>query len=127
MTLAFSLILLFAYAAADQSTTVSPAEQLSALATRGIEIDDNFYADLKKAGQDTALVSAANKKYRDDASAWAESAKPLVEANPTEPAALDVILAMNEVHYVDDGLVQLVRAHHFTSPKVLGFLNSFSQ
>jgi thiol-disulfide isomerase/thioredoxin len=127
MNLAFPFIVLFAQAAADQSGTVSLTEQLAAVAKRGMEIRDNFYADLKRAGQDGPLVTAANNKYRADASAWAQGARPLVEANPTEPAALDVVLAMNEVHYVDDRLVLLVRTHHFTSSRVLGFLNSFSQ
>ena len=125
MTIAFSFILLVVYAAGDPSTTVSPAEQLSALAKRGIEIRDNFYADLKKASQDRSKVSEANHKYRADASAWAQSVKPLVEANPTEPAALDVILAMNEVHYVDDRLVQVVRRAPLPEPKGSWFPQQF--
>jgi thiol-disulfide isomerase/thioredoxin len=127
MTLGFPLIILLACAAADEAKTVSPAEQLAALAKRGIEIHDNFYSELRKAGQDRALASAANNKYRDDAAAWAASVTPLIEANPTEHATLDLILAMNEIHHVDDRLVLLLREHHFTSPKVLRLLNSFSQ
>lgn len=127
MTVAFSLILLCVYLPGGESSMDSPAEQLSALAKRGIEIRDNFHADLKKASQDSSKVGEANEKYRADTFAWARSVKSLVVANPAEPAALDVILVLDEVHYVDDPLVELVRAHHFTSPKVLGFVQSFSQ
>jgi thiol-disulfide isomerase/thioredoxin len=127
MTLLVPFIAFFAQAVAGQSTTVSSAEQLAAFAKRGTEIRDKFYANLKKAGRDTALATAANEKFHEDASAWAQRGTILVEANPAEPAALDVMLAMNEIHYVNDRLVRLVREHHFASPKVVGFLNSFSQ
>lgn len=127
MTLGLSLVVVLACAAADESKTVSPAEQLAALARRGFEIHDNFDSDLRQARHDRTLVSAANQKYHDDAAAWAKSVTPLIEANPTEHATLDVILAMNEIHYVDDRLVRLLREHHFTSPKVLGLISSFSQ
>jgi thiol-disulfide isomerase/thioredoxin len=127
MNLVFPLVVLSVCVPPDESKTVAPADQLAALAKRGIEIHDNFYSELRKAGHDRALVSEANKKYRDDAADWAKSAMPLIEANPTEPATLDVILAMNEIHYVDDRLVLLLRKHHLTSPKVLRLLNRFSQ
>jgi len=127
MTLAALFIVLVAHAFAEQSTTDSVGEQLAALAKRGIEIRDNFNADLKKAGQDMPLVSAANDKYRSDAKAWSQRAAALVAAHPAEPAALDVILAMSEIYYVDDRLVAILREHHFASPKVLRMLNGFSQ
>src|SRR3954464_10220551 len=92
------LFLAFLIAAAEPGPSVSPAEQLAALAKQGMQIHDNFYAELKKAGHDMPLVTAANQKYHDDAKAWAERATPLVEANPSEPATLDVILAMNEIY-----------------------------
>src|SRR5262245_22121073 len=99
MNLLFPLLVLSVCAPPDESKTASTADQLAALAKRGIEIHDNFYSELRKAGQDRARVSELNKKYSDDAAAWAKSATPLIEANPTEPATLDVILAMNEIHY----------------------------
>jgi thiol-disulfide isomerase/thioredoxin len=127
MTIVIPLLVLLVCAPADELKKVEPAEQLAALAKHGIQIHDNFYSELRKAGQDRTLVSDANKKYRDDAAAWAKSATPLIEANPTESATLDVILAMNKIYYVDDRLVQILRKHHLTSPRVLELLNSFSQ
>src|SRR4051812_44442444 len=127
MTIVIPLLVLLVCAPADESKTVGSAEQLAALAKRGNEIHDNFYSELRKAGQDRTLVSEANNKYRDEAAAWAKSATPLIEANPTESATLDVILAMNNIYYVDDGLVLILRKHHLTSPRVLELLNGFSQ
>jgi thiol-disulfide isomerase/thioredoxin len=127
MNFAFPLIVLLACAPAEESKTDSSAEQLAALVERGIEIRDTFESDLKKAGRDRPLVSAANKQYRADAADWAKSATELIEANPTEPATLDVLLQMDKIYNVDDRLIPLLRAHHFDSPKVLEFLNSFSQ
>jgi thiol-disulfide isomerase/thioredoxin len=122
MSLSISL-LLFALALADDS----PAGQLTALAKEGPAIQDNFYAELKKAGRDTRAVSEANRKYRADAKAWAERATPLLKAHPSEPAALDVVLALDKIYYVDDSLVLLVRENHFASPKVLALVHSFCQ
>lgn len=127
MTIVIPLLVLLVCAPADEPKTVGSAGQLAALAKRGNEIHDNFYSELRKAGQDRTLVSESNNKYRDDAAAWAKSATPLIEANPTESATLDVILAMNKIYYVDDGLVLLLRKHHLASPKVLELLNGFSQ
>ena len=104
----------------------SPADQLTVLAKKGLAIHDNFYAELKTAKDDKA-VSEANRKYRDDANAWAAQANPLLKAHPSEPAALDVVLAMDEISHVDDRVVQLVRENHFASPKVLGLVHSFCQ
>ena len=127
MTLAIPLLFVALTAATADSTSAVAAEQLAALAKDGTAIHDNFYAELKKAGHDMPRVAAANQKYNADAKAWAERATPRVEANPDEPASLDVILAMNEIYSVDDRLVLLVRGHHFASPKVLKFVQSFSQ
>lgn len=125
MTLAIPLLL--ALAAADAPPAASPAEQLAALAKEGTAIRDTFHADLKKAAHDRPLVIAANDKYFADGAAWAKRAAPLVEAHPSEPAALEVILAMHEMSSVDDKLVAILREHHFASPKVLALLNTFSQ
>jgi thiol-disulfide isomerase/thioredoxin len=127
MYVGISLVFLLACATADESKTSSTTEQLAALTKRGIEIHDAFYSELKKAGHDRQLIAAANNKYHEDATAWAETAMPLIEANPTEPATLDLILAMNKIHYVDDRLVRILHEHHFTSPKVLDLVQSFSQ
>jgi thiol-disulfide isomerase/thioredoxin len=121
MTL-FVPFLLVALAFADDS----PADQLTALAKEGIAIHDNFYVELKAAKDDKAS-SEANRKYRDDAKAWAARANPLLKSHPSEPAALDVVLVMKEISHVDDRVVQIVREHHFASPKVLGLVHSFCQ
>ncbi len=34
---------------------------------------------------------------------------------------------MDQIHFVDDETVAILREHHFASPKVLALLNSFSQ
>jgi thiol-disulfide isomerase/thioredoxin len=120
-------VLLISLGAADSSTSPSPADQLATLAKEGAAINAAFYAELKKAGHDMPRVSAANKKYSDDSSAWAKRARVLLKAHPAEPAALDVILAMAEIDFVDDEIVAILREHHFASPKVLALHNSFSQ
>lgn len=104
----------------------SPADQLAALAKEGFAIHDSFYAELKAAKDDNASIEA-NRKYRDDAKAWAARANPMLKAHPSEPAALDVLLAMDEISYVDDRAVQLLRENHFASPKVLRLVHSFCQ
>jgi len=121
------LILLISFFAADPTSSPSPADQLAGLAKEGTAIHDNFHAELTKAGHDMARVLAANEKYRADSSAWAERASVLLKAHPAELAALDVILAMDQIHDVDDDAVAILREHHFASPKVLALLNSFSQ
>ncbi len=105
-------ILLLSFFAADQTPSPSPADQLAGLAKEGTAIHDNFFAELTKAGHDMARVTAANENYRADSSAWAERAGELLKAHPAEPASLDVILAMNEVHYVDDDAVVLPQDRH---------------
>jgi thiol-disulfide isomerase/thioredoxin len=110
------------------STDSTPiAEELAQLAKDGTAIETNFYEELKKAGRDMPLVRAANDKYRVDTSAWAERANSLLKGHPAEPETLDVILTMNEIHYVDDETVAILREHHFRSPKVLELMQSFAQ
>lgn len=116
-------LILFALFAVDPSS----ADQLEQLAKEGIAIEQNFHAELTKAGRDMPRVLDANEKYRAESSAWSKRASTLVKAHPAEPATLDVILAMGEIHYVDDETVAILREHHFASPKVFGLLNSFSQ
>ena len=94
---------------------------------RGPPSRTTSHAELNKAGHDMPRVIAANEKYHADSSAWAKRASALLKAHPAEPAALDVILAMNQIHYVDDETVAILREHHFANPKVLTLLNSFSQ
>jgi thiol-disulfide isomerase/thioredoxin len=120
-------LLLLSFVAADGAPSASPAEQLAGVAKEGTAIRNDFYAELKKAGRDMPRVIAANKKYRDDSSAWGTRASALVKAHPAEPATLDVILTMSQIHYVDDETVAILGEHHFASPKVLGLLNDFSQ
>ncbi len=72
-------------------------------------------------------VTAANEKYRADSAAWAARASALLKAHPAEPATLDVILAMSQIHYVDDETVAILREHHFASPKVLALLKRFAR
>lgn len=121
------LVLLLSFAAADAPPSTSPADQLLEFAKQGTAIQKNFDSELRKAGHDMPRVSAANEKYRSDSSAWADRASVLLKAHPAEPATLDVILVMEDIHYVDDETVAILRNHHFTNPKVLALLNSFSQ
>lgn len=120
-------LLLLSLLAAGPAPSASPADQLAAMAKEGTAIRDNFKAELKKAGRDMSRVYAANDKYRADSSEWAKRAAVLLKAHPAEPAALDLILAMNEVHSVDDDAVAILREHHFASPKVLALVGMFSQ
>lgn len=120
-------LIIIPFLSSDSPSPVSPASQLAQLAKDGTAIETTFYAELKKAGRDMPQVSAANDKYRKDAAAWAIRANSLLKAHPAEPETLDLILAMNEIHFVDDESVDILRKHHFASPKVLGLLNSFSQ
>jgi hypothetical protein len=120
-------LLLVPFLAADPLPSDSPADQLVRLAKEGTAIQANFYAELTKAGHEMPRVTAANEKYRAESSGWAARASALLKAHPAEPATLDVILAMSEIHYVDDETVAILREHHFASPKVLALLNSFSQ
>jgi thiol-disulfide isomerase/thioredoxin len=120
-------VVLMALLGADPVPAVSPAEQLAQLAKEGGLIEDHFHAELKKAGRDKAQVTAANDKYRADCSAWADQANALLKAHPAEPATLDVILVLSDIHFVDDETVEILRRHHFANPKVFGMFNSFSQ
>jgi D-alanyl-D-alanine carboxypeptidase (penicillin-binding protein 5/6) len=120
-------LLLVSFFAADPVQSHSPADQLAALAQEGIAIRDNFRAELKQAGHDMPKVIEANNKYRADASDWVERASVPLKAHPAEPAALDVILAMNEIFYVKDYAVAILRKHHFASPKVLALVGRFCQ
>jgi thiol-disulfide isomerase/thioredoxin len=120
-------LLLVIFLAADPAPPTSPAEQLVLLAKEGTSIDETFHVELTKAGRDMPKVGAANDKYRAASSAWAKRAGALLKAHPAAPETLDVILAMNEIHYVDDETVAILRQHHFASSKVIGLLSSFSQ
>ncbi len=119
--------LLIAFFAVDPNPSPSPAEQLMALAKEGTAIHDDFRAELKKAGHDMPRVHAANDKYRDDSYAWAKRARATLKAHPAEPAVLDLILTMDQIYYVDDDSVAILREHHFASPKILALVTSFSQ
>lgn len=120
-------LFLVSFLAAEPTPPASPADQLVQSAKEGTAILEDFYAELTKAGQDRPRVTAANNKYRAESSAWSQRASALLKAHPAEPATLDVILAMAEIHYVDDETVAILREHHFASPKLLKLLNSFSQ
>src|SRR5436305_192675 len=83
----------------------SPADQLVELAKEGAAIKNDFHAALKEAAHDMPRVSAANEKYRADSLAWAKRASALLKSHPAEAATLDVILALNQIYYVDDETV----------------------
>lgn len=120
-------LILVTLLSADPAPPNSPAEQLVQLAKEGNAIHETFYSELTKAGRDMPKVSAANDKYRVESAAWGKRASALLKAHPALPETLEVILAMNQTHYVDDETVAILWEHHFASPKVLELINSFSQ
>ncbi len=108
-------LLLFLFFAAEPPA--SPADQLVELEKEGAAIKNNFHTALKEADHDRPRVIAANEKYRADSLAWAKRASALVKAHPAEPATLDVILTMNQIYYVNDEIVAILRERHFGEPK----------
>jgi thiol-disulfide isomerase/thioredoxin len=119
--------LVFLAAAAAAPPAASSSDQLVAVAKEASDISKTFDDALHKAGQNMPRVIEANDRYRKASAAWVDRARPLVLAHPAEPAALDVILAMNRLSTVNGKLIDIIREHHMSSPKVLELVMSLGQ
>jgi peroxiredoxin len=96
------------------------AEQVAAVKQAHAELEKWFYAELRAAMRDNKKVSDANKKYREGKLKHVAVLRPLIDENPTDPAAFDAaLLLVGDMSYpLSDQQTQIVLDHHAANPEM---------
>jgi hypothetical protein len=104
----------------DQKKAKSVAEQIAAIKKDHQERENKFYKDLGAARNDGKKIQELNDEQQKFTEKQAQALKALIKAHARDPAVFDGFLVlMGELrYYLDDDLIDLLRAHHLTNPKM---------